>query len=480
VTRAFELAAVASRTELRRALREFRVGSTSYAILSAIGQQYEGDVAGAVRTLRYALRKSEASERCEVADLLAPILVMRERPEEREEIRALADVLVSGGWTASGQSFHAMVAVQAGDRTEARRQHEAASAALSDEESEILRGRVLQRLARVSALLHDYDVALDLAAASADVCRRAGAWRAASAAYSIAYHVHQSVTGDVFEADRCIRLVCECARKSEDVSFERAGLVGEFEIAVQLGNADRALSLDRAIKSRLLPEQYFEHFTYVYSSALLRGTSDLRGMRSMLQILRDGPTRSRGEWSLCTALIALAEAAEGDDEAARRSFRAACTQLGRLRASDPAHERRHRRLARAVLCTAGIMVGDDVRARRILEARESRGGEGEEYLPQLTRLENTDAIDPRVRGIAAVLQHAWRERRRGAVPADLTEAEMSVLALLGQGWSAGRIASETGRSVNTIYNHTRAILSKLDASRAAEAAARARTLGILR
>ncbi|HTD36889.1 MAG TPA: hypothetical protein VK669_05190, partial [Candidatus Limnocylindrales bacterium] len=206
MTHAFELAAVASRSELQRALRESRVGSTSYAVLSGIGQLYEGDVVGAVRTLRHALRKAEASERCEVADLLAPVLVMRERPEEREEIRALADVLVSGGWTASGYSFHAMAAVQAGERAEARRHHEAASAALSDEESDIMRGRVLQRLARVSALLHDYDLALDLAAASADLCRRAGAWRAASAAYSIAYHIHQSVTGDVFEADRCVRL----------------------------------------------------------------------------------------------------------------------------------------------------------------------------------------------------------------------------------------------------------------------------------
>lgn len=480
VTRAFELAAVASRSELQRAVQMERVGSTAYAVLTAIGQQYAGDVVGAVRMLRHALRKAEASERCEVADLLAPILVMRERPEERDEIETLADVLASGGWSASAHSFRAMVAAQRGRRSEARLQHEAAWAALSDEESTIVRFRVLQRLARVSVLLHDYDLALDLAASSADLCRQAGAWRAAAASYSILSFVHHCVTGDVLEADRSVRLVHECASKSEDASFERAALVAEFEIAVQLGDDQRALSLDRAIKSRLLPELYAEHFTYVYASALLRGAGDLRAMRSILQILRDVPTRSRGEWSLCTALIALAEAAEGDDVAARRSFRAACAHLGRLRADDLAHERRHRRLARAVLSTVGMMVGDEVRARRILEAAESRRGEGEQYLPELTRSERRDAIDPRVRGIAAVLHHAWRERRLNAVPANLTEAELSVLTLLGEGWSAGRIASETGRSVNTVYNHTRAILSKLDASRAAEAVARARTLGILR
>ena len=477
---AFELAAVASRSELQRALRGSRVGSTAYAVLSAIGQQYEGDVAGAVRTLRHALRKANAPERCEVADLLAPILVMRERPEERDEIAALTGVLESGGWNASAHSFRAMLAVYAGQRSEARRQHELSSTALSDEDSDIVRFRVLQRLARVSVLLHDYDRALDLAASSADLCRRTGAWRAASASYSILCHVHQCVTGDVLETDRCVRLWTECARKSEDVSFERPALVAEFETAVQLGDGERACAVDRAIKSRLLPEQYAEHFTYVYASALLRGVDDLRAMRSILQILRDVPTRSRGEWSLCTALIGLAEAAEGDDMAARRSFHAACARLGRLRASDPAHERRHRRLARAVSCAVGIMIGDEVRARRILEARESQGGEGEERLPDLTRTDDLTAVDPRVRGVAAVLQHAWRERRLAAVPANLTEAEFSVLTLLAQGWTAGRIASETGRSVNTIYNHTRAILGKLDASRAPEAVARARTLGILR
>jgi ATP/maltotriose-dependent transcriptional regulator MalT len=480
VTWAFEVAAVASLSELKRALRDAPVRSTSYAILTAIAQQYEGDVDGAVRTLRHALRKAADPDRGAVADLLAPILVMRDRAEERAEVEALADVLADGEWAASAHSFRAMLAALAGERAEAQRQRELAWTALSERDSAIVRFRVLQRLARVSFLLHDYERALDLAASSAALCRSAGAWRAAAGSYSIVYLVHHNVTGDVMEADRCVRLWTEAARKSEDVSFERVALVSEFEIAVQLGDEQRALAVDRAIKSRLLPEQYAEHFAYAYSSALLRGRGDLRGMRSILQIVREVPTRTRGEWALCTALIALAEAAEGDDAAARTSFRSACARLGRLRASDPAHERRYRRLARAVLCTAGMILGDEVRARRILEAQESRAGEGEELLPALVRADNTDAADHRVRGIAAVLRHAWRERRRGAVPADLTDAEMSVLTLLAQGWSAGRIASETGRSVNTIYNHTRAILSKLDASRAAEAVARARALGILR
>lgn len=480
VVRAFELTAVASRTELANALRDAAPRSTAHAMLDAVCQQFSGDVDGSMRTLRYALKTADSADRCAVADILAPILVMRDRAEERAEFKQLIDILAEGGWSASAHSFRAMLAAQDGNRGEARRQHDAAWTALAERTSQIERLRVLQRLARVSSLVHDYERALDLAATSAALCRSLGAWRGAASAYSIGYFVHHGVTGDVLEADRCVRLWAEASRKSEDASFERPALVAEFEIAVQLGDEARASALDRTIKSRLLPEQYFEQFAYAYSSALLRGRSDLLGMRSILQILREVPTRTRGEWSLCTALIAIAEAAEGDDAAARISFRSASAHLGRLRASDIAHERRYRRLTRAVLSSVGVMIGDDVRARRMLEAQESRTGEGEALLAALTKADNVDAADPRVRGLAYVLREAWRVRRRGTAPADLTKAEMSVLTLLGEGWSAGRIAAETGRSVNTVYNHTRAILAKLDASRAAEAVARARDLGILR
>jgi DNA-binding NarL/FixJ family response regulator len=53
------------------------------------------------------------------------------------------------------------------------------------------------------------------------------------------------------------------------------------------------------------------------------------------------------------------------------------------------------------------------------------------------------------------------------------------LRLLGNGWSAKKIAIATERSVNTVYNHTRSILSKLEASRAGEAVAIARDRGLL-
>ncbi len=84
-----------------------------------------------------------------------------------------------------------------------------------------------------------------------------------------------------------------------------------------------------------------------------------------------------------------------------------------------------------------------------------------------------------MRGFGYVVETALEQRRAATVPAGLTPAEFEVLRLLGNGWSAGKIASETRRSVNTVYNHTRSILAKLDAGRASEAVAVARRRGLL-
>jgi len=90
-----------------------------------------------------------------------------------------------------------------------------------------------------------------------------------------------------------------------------------------------------------------------------------------------------------------------------------------------------------------------------------------------------ETIGPSLRGVAKVLKAAQERRQLECVPAGLTPSEFEVLQLLAFGWSAGKIAVETKRSVNTVYNHTRAILNKLEASRASEAVAIARQRGML-
>ncbi len=474
---AYHRAAVGGRDDVRRAAEEVAKASPQAALLEGVLAQYDGDVEGAVRILRRQVHVLTGADRAAVADILAPILVMR---HENDGVLELAQILAEEGWLAPAFAFRALAAADAGERADARKHAEAASLALADERDDVVRFRVLQRLARTAFLLDEHERAVDLALESARLATKCEAWRAVAAGYSIAYNVHHTVTGDVEEAARYAALWHEAAVKSGDESFVHAALVAEYEFAVQLGDDDRIERLDRIIRSRLLPQQYTERFPLALSHALVRGASDVAAMRTILQVLAQIKGSSPGQTALCTALVALADAASAADDQARASVRAACVQLGRPLPAEPAYERRYRRLARATIAAACMLLHDDVRAARIVATKEARQGHGEHMLPTLMRERRLDEAPSPLRGIARVFARAQETRCEVESPAGLTKAEMDVLRLLGYGWSAGRIAQETHRSVNTIYNHSRAILAKLEASRASEAVAIARERGLLR
>jgi len=473
---AYHLAAVGTRDDLRRAVANRAPGSPGRALLEAVISQYDGDVEGAVRRLRGQLRVLTGWELGAVADTLAPILVMR---HDADAVVLLAGSMARAGWIASANAFRALAAADVGDRAAARRHATAAETALADERDDVIRFRVMQRLARTAYYLDEHARAIDLALASAQSCSAMGAWRAAAAGYSIPYSIHHDVTGDALEADRYARLWHAAASKTQDDSFVHAALAAEYELAVQFADTARIDALERVIRARLLPQQYNERFALALSHAMVRGATDLVAMRTLIQVLRDIPGRSRGEWALCTALIAVVEAALAQCDDARRDLRAAIARLGRAPASDPAYERRYRRLARAAVAVTCALLGDDVRAARTVAARESRDGDGEDKLPALMRSGALHRAPLALQGIARVFAAAHAHRRDLEPPAGLTTAEVEVLRLLGRGWAAGKIARETQRSVNTVYNHTRSILSKLEAARAAEAVAIARERGLL-
>lgn len=470
----FHLAATGTRTEIASAVLERR--GPAKALLKAVLAQYDGDVDGAVRILRHQLRVAAHDERAYFAELLAPILVMR---HDAGTVVPLADVLRDAGWTASAFALEALVAVEHGERDAAARHARAAGDALAESDDDVVRFRVLQRLARVAYYLHDYDRALDFALSSAAVATTLGAWRGAAAGYSVAYSVHQNVTGAMEEADRFAHLWRTAAAKTGDESFLHAALVAEHELAVHFADESRSVSLETLIAKRLLPQQYVERFPFAAAVALARGKSDPVAMRTLLLVLRDTPNRSRGEWSLCTGLIAVADAAVSDDESARQNIRAGIGRLGRASSRDPAYEQRYRRLARASLAAACLMVGDAVRADRMLAADETRRGDRVDNVVHLIRTARWDEFDASHRGFALVYRAAIERRVRDATPAGLTPAEFEVLVLLGNGWSARRIAAETQRSVNTVYVHTRSILAKFEASRSSEAVAIARERGLI-
>ena len=229
----------------------------------------------------------------------------------------------------------------------------------------------------------------------------------------------------------------------------------------------------------MLPRAYVEGYSLMLSQALVRGTVDPIGMQTLLSIVLTVPGLSCGKSALAIGLIALADAADNDDDAAWAHVRECVAHLGRPSPKDPPYEVFYRRLARGCVASACALLGDDVRANRIVDVEEVPRGDGIRDMPLLVRSERFDDYVPPLRGIARVLRAASARRRAEALPCGLTRAEFDVLRLLGNGWNAGRIAAETGRSVNTIYAHTKAVLMKLGARRSLEAVVIARERGLL-
>jgi DNA-binding CsgD family transcriptional regulator len=473
---AFHTAAVGTREEIARALRQHGPRSAAGRLLGAVSAQYDGDVEGAIRQLRAVVAEG-GPDAAYAADVLAPILVMRRGHEA--EIVDLADVLGRNGWHTSEAAFRALIAVRAASRSQARAHFDRATRLLVAEDDPIVRFRIEQRLARTAYYLNDYDAAMGLAKRSAAGASRLAAWRAAAAGYSILYNIHADVTGDCAEADHYAGLTRIAASRSDDASFQHSALVAEFELAVQAADESRIAVLRREIRRRLLPPQYGEHFALVFSEALLTSLTDRRAFVSLLQVLRAARDRSRGERALCTALIAVARAAECDDAAARSEIREAIRVLDRPRSSDPAFEKRYRRLARVAAAVACLLVGDNVRAARTLRTAEMRAGGGEERLVQIASSGSAESAPRWQRAFARLFAEAFGARRAAELPVPLTPAELDVLRLLAAGYGAKRIASDSGRSINTVYNHTRAILAKFDAERTAEAVVIARRIGMV-
>lgn len=470
----FKLAAIGTCGAMSQAISG--TSGVDRLLLRAVVLQYEGDVDGAARLLRRALAEASDADRAAIADMLAPICVMR---HQNSQVSQLADILEEHGWLASAHAFRSLAAADTAKRDIAFKHLAASEHALEEQSDEIMRFRVLQRLSRSAFYLNDYSKSFDYAIASAALCMKLEAWRSAAACYSVAYVIQHHVYQNESESKRYAELWQSTAQKAGDKSFAHAALAAEYESAVQYGNTALSNTLDDEIKRRLLPEQYAERFQLVFANAIVQGASNLVAMKTMLQVVRELPNLTDAKRSICTALIALSEAAAYDDASARRDLREAVSSLGRPRLREPAYESEYRRLSRIAVAATCALLEDDVRSQRILNVRELAGEDSSTHLLSMMRSGDWSDALPRMRGIARVFTRAYKKRHSIVPPAGLTVSEFDILKLLAEGWQATRIASETGRSVHTVYSHTRSILNKLDAKRAPEAVAIARKRGYL-
>ena len=472
---AYRSAALGSRADIQMRLRSEQFPARD--LLRAVAAQYDGDVDTAVRILKTLLRSVDVACKPFVADILAPIMVMR---RDMKTVSELIGILKGADWLSSAEAFTALVAADAGDKRAAVAASSNACGLLESTEDDVTRVHILQRLALASYYVHDYDEALNLAMSCARFARQIDAWRSAAAAYSIAYTIKLTIVGELPEADRFARLWHEAAIKSTDESFVQAALVAEFELAVQLGDVERFKLLGENIKNRLLPAQYDERFTYMYFYAVATGWGDLRAMRTLMQVLGDTKNRTRIEISACHGLIALAYAAEHEDTLAKKSIAAATESLGRPRLNDRAYEKQIRRFARASIAAAWVLLGEQARAQRVVATHDAKSAESINKIPTAMLEGQWSAFPEGLRGVSKVFEVASKQRIANDAPAGLTRSEFEILSMLASGLSAREIASMTDRSIHTIYNHTQAVLAKLDVPRASQAIALARKRGFIR
>jgi DNA-binding CsgD family transcriptional regulator len=257
---------------------------------------------------------------------------------------------------------------------------------------------------------------------------------------------------------------------------ERASdLVAAFEIEVLAGRSARAAGYDQAI--RKIGHGWLDMETYVVCQAIvdgweglvISGADRLSAFASVAQ-----PAAQRLPLSLGAFLCAAGDAADRAAELLRR-----------LAATPPAAEpfaQAHYEMAASFAAVTECLLGRHGAAANRLKA-EARTGFGGVFLNAARHYaagSNAGGYAEAMRaagfaGVAMLLEGSILQAER----TPLSRTERSVLSYLASGMDAPRIADLTGRSLHTIKNQRRSIISKLGAGNTVEAVAIARRLGLL-
>jgi DNA-binding CsgD family transcriptional regulator len=269
------------------------------------------------------------------------------------------------------------------------------------------------------------------------------------------------------------------AERASDRSFAVAGLVAQYELAAELGDAATVGQLAAVIRREALPELYRERFARGLADTLPHAwASDFTAFRANAVLLRDAGSSGRAASALASALRSLAEAALGDVAEARKSSRNAIAVASLHARGEAAYDARYRRIARALAAATCILIGDSVRGERSVNGRSLQRDSDVQAIVGVANGADWRTAGRRVRGYARVVA-AVRASVAEANDSPLTHAETEILGFLADGMSAPQIALELGRSVHTVRAHTRAIISKFNVSGRGAAVSAARRMGLV-
>src|SRR6202790_1027084 len=319
---AHRLAAVGDRRALSLALASAgRRSDAARLCLEAAIAQHDGDLDRCVTVYKRALQAAQDADKAFVVDLLVPILITQNRLDEAEAM------LETEHWH---PKFEAAVlalktvclARRGGGPVPRAPRREGERMDCGD--SILIAGRVAQRLALSCFYSHDYDQALNHADRCGPLYASIGADRLDAGAYSIAYIIHHTVTGDILGARRFAQLMTSAAQSGGDASYVVLGLAAQYEIAAEMADEKGLLELRGRLRREARPELYQERFAARVADFIpMAWSGDFGAFRSAIIVVADALATTPGMKSLCVALEGLALLATGDKDNAGRLARRA-------------------------------------------------------------------------------------------------------------------------------------------------------------
>ena len=478
--RFYTIAADGRQADIDAALARFpasaRIRNPIAIGLRAMKSVTGGDLPGGLALLKRAVAHCEGRVRQYLLELLVPLLINTHQIEDAHEALETADDSVPE----LAPAFAALRAVVA-----ARRGDDTASAWFAREALEtgravdnpLLVGKVLLRTALAAFYREDFDEAQDRALEAARWSERLESHRNAAIAYSVLYIIAHDWVGDPDVARFYARRMTMSAHSAEDVSMENWGVLAQFDIAAEAGDARRLRSLRGRLLANPLNEQYYrERFSYTISEVLAQGWAGrFDAARVALTSLRHTEALSLPERSLCDALLAIVALSTWHTDLARRLTRRTISQTAGSR-KEPLFDARRRRVARVLAAAVCMVLGDTVRGRRAL----SRAVDPEQRFAAIVDAAGMDEerTPAMMLGYARFFNEACRAASLVRPSHGLTEAELEILKALPAGMTLATIASSLGKSRKTVERQVGNIYSKLHVANRAQAVQRARDLGI--
>jgi DNA-binding CsgD family transcriptional regulator len=344
---------------------------------------------------------------------------------------------------------------------------------------------VLGRAMVAASLRKDALAAQRYALSALEIAERIGMHHTAARICATLYATHFHLTQDLGSALFWIERATLFAYHAGDLAVWRVTLLAQYELAVLFGRRDQALSLRQLLQRHPAAAQYTEETGSIVADTLLAfWEGDFRLSLSRLESVIDAGV-STADAVILRSLRALALAALGDDDAARREARRAIHLSSSYAGFEPVFLQFRRRIGRVLASYASILVGDRYDGRRALTARRTTGTDGgpiASFAAMLLRSETLDPGDPELRFVRGYVLAAVAaaERRRKAQPAILlSEVELDILRGLQSGLTNVQIAARRHVGRSAVDHRIPSLLQKLSAKTRIEAVARAQLLGLL-